>query len=272
MEEINRLTNIVTIIIDFCIRYSFQIIGALIILGIGFYIAGWVSKLVLKLCKKNSIDITLSSFLAQIARLVIISFVLIMALGKFGISVAPLVAAMGAMVFGASFALQGVLSNYTSGLSIIVSRPFVVGDTILVNNVRGVVEEVSLATTTLATEDGEKITIPNKQIVGEVLINSYENKIVESTIGISYNDDPEAAIKIIRSILLSNEKITDQPHTKIGIEEFGDSSINIGIRYWVPTKEYFETMYEINLSIYKKLKEENITMPYPHREVNLVAQ
>jgi small conductance mechanosensitive channel len=271
MEEITQLQNIVTIIIDFCVRYSFQIVGALIILGIGVYIAGWLSRVVIRMCEKKGMDVTLTSFLAQVVKLVVLCFVIIMALGKFGISVAPLIAALGAMAFGASFALQGPLSNYGAGLVIIMTRPFVVGNTILIDGVSGVVEEVTLATTILSTEDGEKITIPNKQIVGEVLTNSFENKVVEATIGISYDDDPEKAITIIHEILSSVSKIPAEPGPQIGIEKYADSSINIGMRYWVPTKEYFETLYAVNLSIYKRFKEVKITIPYPQRDVHVVS-
>jgi small conductance mechanosensitive channel len=271
MEEITQLQNIVTIIIDFCVRYSFQIVGALIILGIGVYIAGWLSRVVIRMCEKKGMDVTLTSFLAQVVKLVVLCFVIIMALGKFGISVAPLIAALGAMAFGASFALQGPLSNYGAGLVIIMTRPCVVGNTILIDGVSGVVEEVTLATTILSTEDGEKITIPNKQIVGEVLTNSFENKVVEATIGISYDDDPEKAITIIHEILSSVSKIPAEPGPQIGIEKYADSSINIGMRYWVPTKEYFETLYAVNLSIYKRFKEVKITIPYPQRDVHVVS-
>ena len=271
MEEITQVQKVVTIIIDFCVRYSFQIVGAFIILGLGIYIAGWLSKLVVRLCEKKKMDVTLTIFVARIVKLVILTFVIIMALGKFGISVAPLIAALGAMAFGVSFALQGPLSNYGAGLVIIMTRPFVVGDTISIEGVSGVVEEVTLATTILSTEDGEKITIPNKQIVGEVLTNSFENKVVEASIGISYDDDPEKAIAVIREILASFSQIPTDPSPQIGIEEYADSSINIGMRYWVPTKSYYETLYAVNLLIYKKYKEAEITIPYPQRDVHVVS-
>ncbi len=271
MEEITQVQKVVTIIIDFCVRYSFQIVGALIILGIGIYIAGWLSRLVIRLCEKKGMDVTLTIFLARLVKIVVLCFVIIMALGKFGISVAPLIAALGAMAFGASFALQGPLSNYGAGLVIIMTRPFVVGNTISILGISGVVEEVTLSTTILSTEDGEKITIPNKQIVGEVLTNSFENKVVEASIGISYDDDPEKAIAIIRDILASFSKIPTDPSAQVGIEEYADSAINIGMRYWVPTKDYFNTLYSVNLEIYKKLKDAGITIPFPQRDVRIVS-
>ena len=272
MEELTKIQEVVNIIIDFCVRYSFQILGALIILGIGIYLAGWLSRLVVRLCEKKELDVTLSHFLGQVVRLVVLVFVVIMAMGKFGISVAPLIAALGALAFGASFALQGPLSNYGAGLVIIMTRPFVVGDTVTIEGVSGVVEEVTLATTILSTEDGEKITIPNKNIVGEIQTNSFENKVVEVSVGISYDDDPEKAIDIIREILLSMEKIPKTPVPQIGIEEYADSAISIGMRYWVPTKSYYETMYAVNLAVFKKFKQAGITIPFPQRDVHMISK
>ncbi len=271
MEELTQIQKVVSLVIDFCVRYSFQILGALIILGIGFYVAGWVSRLVISLCEKKKIDITLSLFLGRLSKLVILAFVLIMALGKFGISVAPLIAALGAVAFGASFALQGPLSNYGAGLAIILTRPFKVGDTISLLGVSGIVEEVALSATMLSTEDGEEITIPNKQIVGEILTNSFDYKVVEATVGISYDDDPEAAIRIIKTILSETAGVPDEPAPQIGIEAYGDSAISIGMRYWVPTKEYFNILYAVNLDIYRKLKAEGITLPFPQREVRILS-
>lgn len=272
MEELSRIQQIVNMVIDFCVRYSFQILGALIILSIGIYVANWLSRLIVRMCEKKGMDVTLTIFLGRIVKLLIMVFVVIMAMGKFGFTVAPLIAALGAVAFGASFALQGPLSNYGAGLVIIITRPFVVGDTISIEGVNGVVEEVTLATTILSSEDGEKITIPNKQIVGEILINSFENKVVESSVGISYDDDPEEAIAIVREVLASFSKIVMEPSPQIGIAEYADSSINLGMRYWVPTKSYFETMYAVNLSVYKKFKEAGVTIPFPQRDVHIKRQ
>lgn len=116
MEEINQLKNIATILIDFCVRYSFQIIGAIFILVVGFYIAGWLSRIIIRLCEKNNMDAILSSFFGQMVKIIVLCFVFIMALGKFGISVAPLIAALGAVAFGASLALQGPCHYHDTSL------------------------------------------------------------------------------------------------------------------------------------------------------------
>jgi small conductance mechanosensitive channel len=266
-DQIETVQALVNKVIEFFVAYSFQVIGAIIILIAGFIIGKWVSNLVEKLCKKKDIDVTLGGFLASIAKLLVIVFAIIIAMSKFGITIAPFIAMIGAAAFGATYALQGPLSNYGAGLSIILGRPFVVGDTINVAGVFGVVESVKLAHTDLITEDGVMITIPNKHIVGEIMHNSKEFRIIEGMVGISYSDDPEKAITAIKETISKIDGITADPAPQIGVENFGDSSVDIGYRYWVPTQKYFETMHTVNLAVFNSIKEAGITIPFPQREV-----
>lgn len=268
--ELATVQKIVDVVVEFCIQYSFQIVGALIILIIGLKLSGWLARLVLRVCAKRNIDITLSKFLASSVKLLVIIFVVIIAIGKFGISIAPFIAALGALAFGSSFAISGPLSNYGAGLTLILTRPFVVGNTIKVQGVSGVVDEIRLGATLLETEDGEQITIPNKHIVGEILVNSFENRIIETSVGISYGDAPERAIEILRQVLAEFDEVVKDPAPQIGIEEFADSSINIGLRYWVPTQKYFHLRYQVNLAIHKALADAQISIPFPQRDVHLV--
>jgi len=271
-EQLTQLDKIAEMVIDYCVQYSFQIIGAVIVLVVGVFLARWIAGLVMRLCEKGNLDVTLTKFLGQVTKVLILTFVLIAVISKFGISIAPIIAALGAILFGASFAIAGPLSNYGAGFVIILTRPFVVGNTICVKGVSGVVEEVKLAATILSTEDGEQITIPNKHIVGEVLTNSFACRIVEGRVGISYSDDAEKAITVIREIIAAFNQIPDDPAPIVGIEEYGDSSVNIGMRYWAPTKQYYKTLYAVNLAVYQKLNAAGITIPFPQRDVHIRPQ
>ena len=271
-QEIETLQKIIDVVTEFLIKYSFQIVGAFIILLVGLKLSGWLSRVVLRVCEKRNVDVTLARFFASSTKLMVMVFVIIVAIGKFGISIAPFIAALGALAFGSSFAIQGPLSNYGAGLTLILTRSFVVGNTINVQGVSGVVEEIRLAATILTTEDGEELTIPNKHIVGEILVNSFANKIVETTVGISYQDDPERAISLLKQALEQFDDVCQDPAPQVGIEAFADSSINIGLRYWVPTQKYYNVMYQVNLGIHKSLANAQITIPYPQRDVHLIQQ
>ena len=271
-NEIEELQNIANIATEFIVNYGFQFIGAIIILLLGWQVAKWVSGLVYKVCQRANLDITLSRFFSGLIKTLVLVFVIIIALGKFGITIAPFIAALGAVVFGSTLALQGPLANYGSGLTIIMTRPFVVGDTIKIKGVIGVAEEIKLAYTRLSNEDEEVITIPNNQIVGEILHNSFANLIVESTIGISYDNDPRDAITTILKVLSGIPEVVTEPAPQVGIQNFADSAIEIGLRYWVPTKKYYAVMYSVNEQVYTALKDANITIPYPQRDIHMVDQ
>ena len=271
-KEIAAFQTLINKVIEFFVNYSFQVIGAFIILFAGLILGKWVANLINRVAEKKNLDITLGRFLGSMGKAVVLVFATIIALSKFGITIAPFIAAIGAAAFGATYAIQGPLSNYAAGLSIIMGRPFAVGDTINVAGVFGVVEMVKLANTTLVTEDGVKITIPNKHIVGEILHNSGEYRIIEGSVGISYSDDSEKAIRVIRETLSVFNEVVPEPTPQVGIENFGDSSVNIAYRYWVPTQKYFHTLHAVNLAVYKALGKAAITIPFPQREVSVVKE
>lgn len=264
-QEIQSIQKVYNLLIEFFMNYSFQILGAIIIFILGLYIGKKVSEAVQRLCDRNNLDVTLTKFIVNIVRFGIVIGAVIIAVGKLGITLTPFIAGIGAASLGAGLALQGTLSNYGAGLSIIIGRPFVVGNTITVEGVFGVVEEIRLAHTILMTEDGEQITIPNKHIIGEILVNSFEYRIIETVIGIDYNSKPEEAIAVIHKVLekFDDEVIAKEPKAQVGIKEFGDFSINIELRYWAHTKLYFDTQYKVNLEIFNALKKNNINIPFP---------
>lgn len=271
-QEIQQATAVYKLIVEFFVNYSFQILGAIIIFLIGLFVARKIAGLVLALCERKNLDITLSHFIAATVKITFIVMVAIIALGKLGISVTPFLAAIGALSLGAGLAVQGLLSNYGAGFNIIITRPFIVGDTIQVQGVSGLVKEVHLAYTLLTDEDGVKITIPNKHIIGEIIHNSHAHTLAEETVGIAYSCNPEQAIAVIQQALATTDGVSDAPAAQVGIEDFADSSINIGVRFWVPTESYFQTRYKANGAIFTALQQAGITIPFPQREVRLLKE
>ena len=272
MEELEQVGAIYNMIVTYVVSYSFQIMGALVILVIGTFLGRRTGDLVLAICQKRKLDITLSRFFGSCARLTVIGFAIIIALPKLGIQITPFIAALGAIGLGAGLAIQGLLSNYSAGLSIILTRPFVVGDTIRVQGVCGVVKEVHLGFTLLSNEDEEVITIPNRYIVGEIIHNSQSDTILELAVGIAYQSDVNAAITAIRQGLLNIDGLSNTRAPQLGIEKFGDSAIEIGIRCWARTERLHETKYACNRIIHEVLQAHGIAIPFPQREVRLLNQ
>ena len=268
-QEFDFIQQFYTQAIDFLANYSFQIIGALIIVVIGWFLSKYMFNLLIQFFNKHDFDPTLSRFAANGARILIFGAMIIVAIGKLGISIAPFIAAVGAIFLTAGLAIQGSVANFAAGISLIISRPFKIGDTILVNKIYGEVEEIRLAYTILRTEDEELITVPNKNMIGEVIVNSFKYRIVESHVGISYDDDIEKAIETIRNVVDNFNNVSKENKSIVGIEKFGDNAVEIGVRYWIPTRSFFKVQYEVNLAIYKALDEANLTIPYPKLDINM---
>ncbi|WP_081179044.1 mechanosensitive ion channel family protein [Colwellia sp. PAMC 21821] len=269
-NEIDQVGRIYNIIVEFFTNYSFQLIGALIILIIGFIFAGKIAKVVLRLCERHKLDVTLSRFLANASKMLIVVMIAIIALGKLGISVTPFIAAIGAISLGAGLALQGLLSNYAAGFNIIIIRPFVVGDTITVQGVTGLVKEVLLAYTILTDEDHVEITIPNKHIVGEVLHNSKHDSLLELSVGIDYSENPLEVVAMLEDVIGKLDIVSVARSPLIGIDAFADSAINIGIRLWTPTENLYSAKYKAYKEIYLALDKANIKIPFPQRDIHLI--
>lgn len=269
-EDLEKLQTLYDTLIQFMVGYSFQIFGALIILAVGGWIASRVGKMVENLMASRNIDITLSRFTGGSCKVIIIGLVLIVALGNLGISVTPFIAAIGALGLGAGLAIQGMLANYAAGFTIIITRPFVVGDTITVQGVTGLVDEVQLAYTLLLDEDNVRIQVPNRLIVGEVLHNSANDKLVELEIGVAYQSNTSQVIELIEKTLESIKDIDRERAPIVGIDNFGDSSINFGVRFWAPTDRHFHTRYAANKAIHDAILEAGIEIPFPQREVRML--
>ncbi len=268
-KEMQEAGRFYTIIVDFFANYSLQILGAAIILLIGIKLSTYVQKAVLRVLLKNNIDETFSEFAANFVRILVVVMVVVLALGKLGISVAPFIAAIGALSLTAGLALQGAVGNFAAGVVLVVTKPFKVGDTLTVKGIYGEVQEIKLSYTLLLNEDKEQITIPNKYMIGDILVNSFAYRIVEGDVGIAYDADIVKAVEAIKEVICNNKKVNVAQEPIVGVAKFGESVIEIGYRYWVPTKSFYKTQFEINLHILDALKNCKIAIPFPQREIHI---
>lgn len=255
--EINLDTaaTIINTLTEFAIAYGFQIFGALVIFLIGLKLTSWAAAKTAQFALNRNIDQTLSVFIGNAMRILLLALLVIITLGNFGISIAPLIALAGASAFGLTLAIQGPLSNYGAGLAIILTRPFVLGDTITVRRVSGVVEEITLAATVLTGEDREKITIPNKEIVGQIIVNSFDQRVVETRIAVSADTQIDKVVARLRDMIAAQINICDEPSPQIGIHDFTYGGVVLGLRYWTPSQRYFQTRYAVNIATLAALRE-----------------
>ncbi len=259
-QEFKTLSVLLDQMIGFVVAYGFQILGALVVLFLGLKLANWAARKTVALGARRDLDPTITKFAGNLVRVLLIGVVIVITLSNFGIATSPLVALAGAAAFGGTLALQGPLSNYGAGLSIILLRPFTVGNTIEVRGTFGVVDDISLAYTVLTGEDGERITVPNKEIVGQVIVNSHECRVVELTVILGYDQDADAAIEAIRGAIAAYPVGAGAPKSQAGIYDFGYGGLVIGARYWVPSLKYFQARYAVNRDILKAIEAAGIRL------------
>jgi len=268
-EELTAVKKLVDVAMEFSVKYSFQVLGGIVILFLGWFVSKLISKFLSRFLEKHKVDVTVSKFLVSITKMVIIAFAGLIALGKFGITIAPFIAGLSVIGFGATFALQGPLSNYAAGITLVFTKPFKVGDIIEISGAMGEVQDMTLARTLIQTVDGTMIIVPNKLIIGEIIHNYSTLKRMDITVGIDYDSDVDKAIGIVKDIVGKDDKISHDPIPKVGVSEFADSSINIYARIRVKQKDYWDVMFEVNKKINNEFKRAGITIPFPQRDVHI---
>jgi small conductance mechanosensitive channel len=272
MQQVDTVKNLINMITEFLVKYSFQVLGGIIVLVLGWMVARFIGNWLLKFLGKKQIDVTVSKFIVGAVKLIILAFAFIVALGKFGIEIAPLIAGISVVGFGTSFALQGPLSNYAAGISLIFSKPFTVGQIIEVAGVMGEVIDIKIPKTELKTVDGTMITVPNKDIVGEIIHNYSTYKKLDITVGVSYKSDVEKALKVVNDIVTHEGRVTKDVRPKVGISQFADSSINIYARLWCKQDHYWDVLFDVNKKIFAEFARTGIEIPFPQRDVHIISQ
>ena len=266
---ITTTQKLIDLVLQMCVQYGFQVLGGLAILAIGWLVANFVERFLKDLLAQRKVDVTVAKFVAGVAKLTVILFAVLVAIGKFGVEITPLIAGLSVTGVGLSLALQGTLSNYAAGTSLIFAKPFKVGEIIEVAGVLGEVEDINLGRTQLVRVDGVKVMVPNRHIIGEIIHNYSGLKAVDIKIGVGYGSDIEKAIAAIRSVIQREARVVQTSAAKIGISEFADSSINLTGRLWCKQQDYLDVFFGINRGILEEFRRQQIEIPFPQRDVHL---
>lgn len=251
--------------------YALKLAAAILIFLIGKWIARKITTLLTKVLEKNNIDVTLIRFLENIVYYALLIVVLVAAAGQLGINITSFIAILGAAGLAVGLALKDSLSNFASGVMLVLFRPYRIGDAINTAGIVGKVEGISLFNTTLNTPDNQRVIIPNSSITSNVITNITANdtRRVDLVIGISYDDDIKKAKEILARIIEAESRVLDNPTPTIAVLALADSSVNFAVRPWVNTKDYWDVYFDLTETIKLEFDKENITIPYPQRDVHL---
>lgn len=272
VPQAGMVQRLIDLVIELMVTYGFQVLGGLLILVLGWFVAKSVARVIAEFLARKQADVTVTKFVASASKLIVMAFALLAALGKFGIEITPLVAGLSVAGVGASLALQGTLSNYAAGTSLIFTKPFKVGEIIEVAGVMGEVEDISLGSTRLMRMDGVKVVVPNKHVIGEIIHNYSGRKGVDITVGVGYGSDVTQAIEAIRRIIKDMDQVDRAKEPQIGISAFADSSITLTARVWCKQRDYLDVLFGINQAILEEFKRRGIEIPFPQRDVHVYAR
>ena len=252
-------------------EYGLQVLGAVATLVIGIWIAKLLAKSLGKVLNKREVDSTLVKFLVSLAKIALITFVIISAAAQVGIQTASFVAVIGAAGLAIGFALQGSLSNLAAGVMLIIFKPVKVGDYIEGGGASGSVESVGIFITTLLTPDNKVVYIPNSTLTGSNITNysAMDKRRVDMVFGIGYSDDIDKAKNVTQSILSSDTRILKDPAPQVVVSELADSSVNFNVRPWVNTSDYWSVYFHVTEQIKKQFDAQNISIPFPQRDVHM---
>lgn len=257
------------------VEYGLSILGALLILLIGWAIAGWASRKVVKKAKASEkIDETLIPILGQTVRILLILVTILAVLSQFGVQTASIIAVLGASALAIGLALQGTLSNVAAGAMLLILRPFKVGDAVSIGGTSGVVDSIGLFTTEMHTFDNIGVSMPNSRVWGNEIQNmsKFETRRVDMEFGIDYSDDMDKAIKIIKEVLDSDDRVLDEPEPLLAVGSLGDSSVNIRVRPWTQTPNVWPLRYDITKKVKEEFDKNDISFPFPQRDVHMFSE
>jgi small conductance mechanosensitive channel len=267
MEQV----DLITLINDYIMPWGIKIAMALTIFIVGRIAVAMLIKMVRKLLLSRDMDEILVGFLTSILRWTLLLFVIIAALSQLGVNTNSLVALLGAAGLAIGLSLQSSLSNFASGVMLIIFRPFAKGDFVDAGGAQGVIETISIFTTTMTTPDNKEVIVPNGAIIGNNITN-YSRRAtrrVDMVFGISYDADIRKAKQLLQEILAADERVLEEPAPLIAVGELADSSVNFLVRPWTKSADYWGVFWDTTEAVKLKFDEAGVGIPYPQMDIRI---
>lgn len=257
----------------FALGFGLDLLGAVLILIVGWWAAGRAAALVRHSLKNTKfVDATLKPLASSIVRYVILIFVIIAVLSNFGVETTSIIAVLGAAGLAIGLALQGTLSNIAAGVMILILRPLKIGEFIEAGSISGTVVEITLFTTLLATPDGVFISAPNSQIWNSAIKNYSRNptRRLDIKVGIAYDDDVDAALEFLKNLVASDKRVLKDPEPMSFVATLGESSVDLTARGWVATSEFWPTFFDLTRKSKTELEAAGFSIPFPQRDLHVI--
>jgi len=252
-----------------------NILMAIIVIVVGYFVAILFSKYIRKTMLKAKMAEILAEFTSRVVRILIIIFAVVIGIGALGINVGEAVIGISVVSgFVLGFAFQQTLGNIAAGFMIAITKPFRVGDYVDIAANAGTVNSVGASITKLTTVDNKRVIIPNSKIWGEPIVNytALNKRMIDMRVGISYGDNMDKAIKIAMDVITKNKKVLKEPAPTVAVANLGDSSVDILVRPWVNTSDYWASKWELTQQIKEAFDKNKISIPFPQTDVHLFKE
>jgi small-conductance mechanosensitive channel len=269
--DINSISDILETIIPLTEVTIGNILTAIIIIVIGYIATKIVVRYIRKAMKKANLAPLLVEFTSRVTKILLLFLVIIVALGALRLDVGAYIISLSVVLgFVVGFAFQDMLGNLAAGFMIALTKPFKKGDYVDVAGKSGTITSVGISITTLLKVDNTKVTIPNSKVWGEPIENytAMKTRMIDLNIGIGYGDDISKAIKIVFDVLRDHKNVLKDPEPMVATSELADSSVNLVIRPWVKTGDYWPVKRELTQTIKETFDKEGISIPFPQRDIH----
>ena len=251
--------------------WGINLVLALLIFIVGKWLARRVQNAFEKVLRKRRVDDVLVDFLGTIVFALIIIAAVIAAVDTLGIPATSFLAILGAAGLAVGLALKDSLSNFASGVMLVLFRPFAKGDFVDAGGILGTVDQIQLVSTILNTPDNKQIIVPNSLMYTSAITNysAKDTRRVDMVIGVGYNDDLKVAASVLEKVCREHPKVLDEPATKIFINNLGDSAVDFVVRPWVKSEDYWDVLADVLETAKVELEAAGCNIPYPQTDVHL---
>ncbi len=257
----------------YIIPWAVNLVLALVIFIVGRWVARAVTNAVGRLMKKGGMDESLVDFLGNLIYAALLVVVIIAALDQLGVDTTSVMAIFATAGLAVGLALKDSLGNLAAGVMLVLFKPFKLGDFIEAGGVTGVVESIRIFSTLLKTGDNREITVPNGQIYGGTIVNfsARDTRRIDLIFGIGYDDDIRQAKQLIEEVMAADERILKDPAAVVMVAELADSSVNLAVRPWVESADYWNVRAAMLENIKITFDAAGISIPYPQTDVHLFS-
>ena len=272
--SVNGLESLAGWASGFIVTYGLRLLGAVLVLIIGFWVVSRITRAVRKMMERRELDPSLRGFLVALISITLKILIVVSVLGMAGIQMTSFIAILGAAGLAIGMALSGTLQNFAGGVLLLVLKPFRVGDFIEAQGFMGTVEEIQIFNTVLVTPSNQKIIIPNGGLSTGSVTNysANETRRAQWVFGIAYGDSYAKAREVILRILAEDERVLKDPPPFVALSELNDSSVDITVRAWTNLADFWEVTFDMNEKVYEAFAKEGLNIPFPQMDVHMHQQ